>query len=176
MIFRILVGLESDTKINKIGLSDQWDSYRRMSARIAMSVVPGRGPVDSSLCKSNRNRAMWTSRLAQVWYRVPSWNPFQRQLSTTMGAVGQHKVHTSEQLARLRDLMKKEDVNVQAYVVPSQDQRMWFSPFQEVSLKDIETFFFCLDSSEYIASCDKRRAFISGFNGSAGVCGLFDSG
>jgi hypothetical protein len=26
-----------------------------------------------------------------------------------------------------------------------------------------------VDSSEYLADCDKRRAFISGFNGSAGV-------
>lgn len=27
-----------------------------------------------------------------------------------------------------------------------------------------------LDSSEYAAKCDERRAFISGFNGSAGMC------
>jgi Xaa-Pro aminopeptidase len=63
-----------------------------------------------------------------------------------MGALGKHKVPTTEVLARLRALMKKDDVNVQAYVVPSEDQH----------------------SSEYLASCDKRRAFISGFNGSAG--------
>ncbi|KAF8804633.1 Creatinase/aminopeptidase [Phlegmacium glaucopus] len=63
-----------------------------------------------------------------------------------MGAIGQHKVHTTDRLARLRALLKKEDVNVQAFVVPSEDQH----------------------SSEYLASCDQRRAFISGFNGSAG--------
>lgn len=28
-----------------------------------------------------------------------------------------------------------------------------------------------LDSSEYLAHCDERRAFISGFNGSAGAMG-----
>jgi len=27
-----------------------------------------------------------------------------------------------------------------------------------------------VDSSEYLAQCDQRRAFISGFNGSAGQC------
>jgi Xaa-Pro aminopeptidase len=30
-----------------------------------------------------------------------------------------------------------------------------------------------LDASEYLASCDQRRAFISGFNGSAGALGTF---
>jgi Xaa-Pro aminopeptidase len=40
-----------------------------------------------------------------------------------MGAMGQHKVHTTDRLKRLRDLMRKEDVNVQAFVVPSEDQR-----------------------------------------------------
>jgi len=32
---------------------------------------------------------------------------------------------------------------------------------------------FCLDGSEYIAECDERRAFISGFDGSAGKCSGF---
>jgi len=41
-----------------------------------------------------------------------------------MDAIGQHKVHTTERLALLRALLKKEDVNVQALVVPSEDQRM----------------------------------------------------
>lgn len=40
-----------------------------------------------------------------------------------MGALAIHKVNTTERLAYLRALMKKEDVNVQAYVVPSEDQR-----------------------------------------------------
>ncbi|KAF8156834.1 Creatinase/aminopeptidase [Crassisporium funariophilum] len=96
---------------------------------------------------------MW--RLAQVWLRIPqkaSWpssslslRPRQRHI-TTMGAAGQHTVHTTDRLAKLRELMKKKDVDVQAFVVPSEDQH----------------------SSEYLAHSDERRAFISGFNGSAG--------
>ncbi|KIM42178.1 hypothetical protein M413DRAFT_26983 [Hebeloma cylindrosporum] len=61
-----------------------------------------------------------------------------------MGAAGQHTVHTTERLARLRELMQQKGVG--AFVVPSEDQH----------------------SSEYLAHCDERRAFISGFNGSAG--------
>ena len=73
---------------------------------------------------------------------------------------GTHRVDTTTRLADLRELMLKH--NVQAYVVPSQDQRA-FSPDIFGSL-----FEFTLDASEYIAGCDQRRAFISGFNGSAG--------
>ncbi|KAL6792483.1 X-prolyl aminopeptidase [Trichoderma sp. SZMC 28013] len=54
------------------------------------------------------------------------------------------KANTTERLAQLRALMKEH--NVQVYVVPSEDSH----------------------SSEYIASCDARREFISGFTGSAG--------
>ncbi|KAF9494779.1 Creatinase/aminopeptidase [Pleurotus eryngii] len=63
---------------------------------------------------------------------------------STMGAAGAQTVHTTERLAKLRELMSKNDVS--AFVVPSEDQH----------------------SSEYLAHCDERRAFISGFNGSAG--------
>ncbi|KAG6866506.1 hypothetical protein C0991_003050 [Blastosporella zonata] len=55
-------------------------------------------------------------------------------------------VNTSERLAGLRQLMAQEEHNIQAFVVPSEDQH----------------------SSEYLAHCDERRAFISGFSGSAG--------
>ncbi|KAK1222258.1 hypothetical protein PQX77_014891 [Marasmius sp. AFHP31] len=55
-------------------------------------------------------------------------------------------VPTGERLKKLRDLMQKEGNNVNAYLVPSEDQH----------------------GSEYIAECDERRAFISGFDGSAG--------
>ncbi|KAL7905761.1 X-prolyl aminopeptidase [Trichoderma velutinum] len=54
------------------------------------------------------------------------------------------KANTTERLAKLRALMKEH--NVQVYVVPSEDSH----------------------SSEYIADCDARREFISGFTGSAG--------
>ncbi|KAI9746574.1 MAG: hypothetical protein M1818_000287 [Claussenomyces sp. TS43310] len=53
-------------------------------------------------------------------------------------------VDTSERLGQLRRLMK--DYKVDVYIVPSEDSH----------------------SSEYIAPCDARREFISGFSGSAG--------
>ncbi|KAF5383143.1 hypothetical protein D9615_005019 [Tricholomella constricta] len=70
----------------------------------------------------------------------------QRASIQTMGAAGQHMVDTSKRLAGLRELMARKEHDVQAFVVPSEDQH----------------------SSEYLAHCDERRAFISGFNGSAG--------
>ncbi|KAH8733136.1 putative Xaa-Pro aminopeptidase P [Phaeosphaeriaceae sp. PMI808] len=54
------------------------------------------------------------------------------------------KVDTTERLVQLRKLMK--DRNVDVYMVPSEDSHQ----------------------SEYIAPCDARRAYISGFTGSAG--------
>ncbi|EEQ28899.1 aminopeptidase P [Microsporum canis CBS 113480] len=53
-------------------------------------------------------------------------------------------VDTTQRLAKLRELMKQNKVDV--YIVPSEDSHQ----------------------SEYIAPCDGRRAFISGFTGSAG--------
>lgn len=53
-------------------------------------------------------------------------------------------VNTTSRLSALRTLMKSH--KIQAYIIPSEDQH----------------------SSEYLAQCDERRAFISGFNGSAG--------
>jgi len=46
-----------------------------------------------------------------------------RLFSMNMGAIGQHKVDTSERLANLRELMKKRGVD--AFVVPSEDQRVY---------------------------------------------------
>ncbi|PMD14876.1 putative Xaa-pro aminopeptidase P [Hyaloscypha hepaticicola] len=54
------------------------------------------------------------------------------------------KVDTTERLARLRELMKKHKVDI--YIIPSEDSH----------------------SSEYIAPCDARREYITGFTGSAG--------
>jgi hypothetical protein len=45
-----------------------------------------------------------------------------RPFSTKMGAIGQHMVHTTERLAKLRELMK--DNGLGSFVVPSEDQRM----------------------------------------------------
>ncbi|KAK7059763.1 putative Xaa-Pro aminopeptidase P [Favolaschia claudopus] len=60
-----------------------------------------------------------------------------------MGA-GTQTIDTSQRLETLRKLLAQEQVH--AFVVPSEDQHF----------------------SEYLAECDERRAFISGFNGSAG--------
>ncbi|KAF6822299.1 Xaa-Pro aminopeptidase [Colletotrichum plurivorum] len=54
------------------------------------------------------------------------------------------RIDTTSRLSRLRELMKERKIDV--YVVPSEDSH----------------------SSEYIAGCDARREFISGFSGSAG--------
>lgn len=54
-------------------------------------------------------------------------------------------VDTSERVGRLRALMAQHDLSV--YVVPSEDAH----------------------ASEYTAECDERRAYISGFDGSAGL-------
>ncbi|KAF9003307.1 Creatinase/aminopeptidase [Cyathus striatus] len=63
-----------------------------------------------------------------------------------MAAAASQTVNTTQRLADLRDLMKRVENSVQAVVIPSEDQH----------------------SSEYLAHCDERRAFISGFTGSAG--------
>ena len=55
------------------------------------------------------------------------------------------KVNTTERLKALRDLLLKHQLN--AFIIPSEDAHQ----------------------SEYIAACDARRAYISGFTGSAGV-------
>jgi Xaa-Pro aminopeptidase len=81
-----------------------------------------------------------------------------------MGAAGAQTVDTSKRLAGLRELMGRKDNSVQAFVVPSEDQRK----FAPIILRCYLLTSTALDSSEYLAHCDERRAFISGFNGSAG--------
>ncbi|KAG6808310.1 hypothetical protein H0H92_004561 [Tricholoma furcatifolium] len=63
-----------------------------------------------------------------------------------MAAAASGTVNTTDRLAALRRLMAQKEHEVQAFVVPSEDQH----------------------SSEYLAHCDERRAFISGFSGSSG--------
>ncbi|PSR94591.1 putative Xaa-Pro aminopeptidase P [Coniella lustricola] len=59
-------------------------------------------------------------------------------------AADMETVDTSSRLSELRKLMKERNIDI--YIVPSEDSH----------------------SSEYIAPCDARREFISGFSGSAG--------
>ncbi|KXN70273.1 Creatinase/aminopeptidase [Conidiobolus coronatus NRRL 28638] len=56
-------------------------------------------------------------------------------------------VNTTQRLEKLRQLFDKNQFNIDAYVVPSEDAHY----------------------SEYIAPVDARRAYISGFDGSAGL-------
>jgi Xaa-Pro aminopeptidase len=56
-----------------------------------------------------------------------------------------NKIDTTARLEKLRELMKKKDIS--AYIIPTEDAHQ----------------------SEYISDADKRREFISGFNGSAGI-------
>ncbi|KAF9788041.1 Creatinase/aminopeptidase [Thelephora terrestris] len=70
----------------------------------------------------------------------------QRFRPFTMGSAEVLRVNTTQRLRVLRELMAQEKYDVNALIVPSEDQH----------------------SSEYLANCDKRRAFISGFDGSAG--------
>ena len=54
-------------------------------------------------------------------------------------------VDTSKRLLQMRNLMREHKLDV--YIVPSEDSHQ----------------------SEYIAPCDARRAYVSGFTGSAGT-------
>jgi hypothetical protein len=76
-------------------------------------------------------------------------------------------VDTTARLASLRALMTTRDRDVQALVVPSEDQREWRV---ELQADGHSSSAYRSDSSEYLAHCDQRRAFISGFDGSAGQC------
>ncbi|KAG0342070.1 hypothetical protein BG004_005766 [Podila humilis] len=55
--------------------------------------------------------------------------------------------NTTTRVQKLRELMQSPAYNVTAFVVPSEDAHQ----------------------SEYVAECDERRSFISGFTGSAGL-------
>ncbi|KAF9286694.1 hypothetical protein BGZ68_002647 [Mortierella alpina] len=56
-------------------------------------------------------------------------------------------INATDRVQKLRALMQDPTCNVTAFVIPSEDAHQ----------------------SEYVAECDERRAFISGFTGSAGL-------
>ena len=85
---------------------------------------------------------------------------------STMDAKGTHTVDTTQRLADLRQLLQKHQL--QAFVVPTEDQRVCI-----VLIIRFQLLTSYSDASEYIAHCDQRRAFISGFSGSAGEPRLF---
>ncbi|KAF9437259.1 hypothetical protein BGZ76_001424 [Entomortierella beljakovae] len=55
--------------------------------------------------------------------------------------------NTTDRISRLRVLMQSPEYNVNAFVIPAEDAHQ----------------------SEYVAECDERRSYISGFTGSAGL-------
>lgn len=62
------------------------------------------------------------------FHRVPRWHAPKSFTSTTrslttMGARATQTVDTAGRLQALRELMRKAENNVNAYVVPSEDQR-----------------------------------------------------
>lgn len=84
-----------------------------------------------------------------------------------MTAVAQ-TVDTSKRLAGLRELMNQKENSVKVLVVPSEDQREFCPPLYMNLSAWLTLCKLFSDSSEYVARCDERRAFISGFDGSAG--------
>ncbi|KAH7047715.1 Creatinase/aminopeptidase [Linnemannia elongata] len=76
---------------------------------------------------------------------VNSWT--QPKVRHFASATATTAVDTTERVQKLRELMKDPQYNVTAFVIPSEDAHQ----------------------SEYVAECDERRGFISGFTGSAGL-------
>lgn len=69
---------------------------------------------------------------------------YNSSLSSSSNTLDMDTVNSTERLAHLRQLMRIHKVDI--YIIPSEDSH----------------------ASEYIAPCDARREFISGFSGSAG--------
>ncbi|KAK2000504.1 metallopeptidase family M24 [Colletotrichum falcatum] len=86
----------------------------------------------------------FSSVLPFVGFQI--WSPIGlgRRAAHQTPALDMERIDTTGRLSRLRELMKERNVDV--YVIPSEDSH----------------------ASEYIAGCDARREFISGFSGSAG--------
>ncbi|KAE8161693.1 hypothetical protein BDV40DRAFT_289067 [Aspergillus tamarii] len=89
-------------------------------------------------------RSPWISAFRSA-RQLPLSHPRFFSISIPRYSVDMETVNTSERLSRLRELMQEHKVDV--YIVPSEDSHQ----------------------SEYIAPCDGRREFISGFSGSAGT-------
>ncbi|CAO2832723.1 unnamed protein product [Amaranthus hypochondriacus] len=72
---------------------------------------------------------------------------FTAKSSSELRKLKQLRVNDDEKLRALRELFSKPGVGIDAYIIPSQDAHQ----------------------SEFIAECYMRRAYISGFTGSAGT-------
>lgn len=116
------------------------------------------------LSRPNRRSSVYLKRMniaRSESYRSSSTPGTPRRRSVTTSPVGDtsaacvaslelKEVNTSARLEELRNQMKRHDLGV--YVVPSEDAHQ----------------------SEWTAAVDQRRAFISGFSGSAGVAVITD--
>ncbi|KZL65116.1 Xaa-Pro aminopeptidase [Colletotrichum tofieldiae] len=105
-------------------------------------------PAFSLACRSSptylATRIPSSSILPSIGFRVSSPIGLGNRALHQVQALDMERIDTTNRLSRLRELMKERNVDV--YVIPSEDSH----------------------ASEYIAGCDARREFISGFSGSAG--------
>ncbi|KAK1979491.1 metallopeptidase family M24 [Colletotrichum cereale] len=105
-------------------------------------------PTYSIACRSSSaypaTKTPFSSILPLVGFRSLSPIGLGRRAVHQTPALEMERVDTTGRLSRLRELMKERNVDV--YVIPSEDSH----------------------ASEYIAGCDARREYISGFSGSAG--------
>ncbi|KAL3291501.1 metallopeptidase family M24 [Colletotrichum asianum] len=93
---------------------------------------------------SNSRTSRSSSTLLFHGCRASPTSGFHRRALHLSTVLDMEQIDTTGRLSTLRELMKERNIDV--YVIPSEDSH----------------------SSEYIAGCDARREFISGFSGSAG--------
>ncbi|KAI0181052.1 aminopeptidase-like protein [Hypoxylon sp. FL1284] len=104
----------------------------------ALPVIP-RTAFSSAIPRAKLYPRLWHTHHSSAAILRPNTRFYSTSVTIEMD-----EVNTTARLAELRKLMGENKVDV--YIVPSEDSH----------------------SSEYIAPCDARRAFISGFTGSAG--------
>lgn len=120
--------------------------YTRSSVSLSLR-IRGRTSVPTRITRSlscgvSSLRSSKLVRLSQLKQSNSSRNFH----STSFNMVEAQKISTTSRLSALRSLLASPEYAVDLFVVPSEDQH----------------------ASEYLAGCDERRAFISGFTGSAG--------
>ncbi|CAE6463122.1 unnamed protein product [Rhizoctonia solani] len=119
--------------------------------RGSWSKIIRQSPSERFLISSSSHFAVtWTLPRQIRHYSIPASQTMGEQDAS--GKAGARTVNTTERINALRLLLRENQVD--AYVVVSEDQH----------------------SSEYLADCDARRAFISGFDGSAGCAVVSASG
>ncbi|KAF9966208.1 hypothetical protein BGZ70_002987 [Mortierella alpina] len=89
----------------------------------------------------------WSSHPSALGLRMGSWANTPATFARPMSSATAASFNTTDRVQKLRSLMQDPAYNVTAFVIPSEDAHQ----------------------SEYVADCDERRAFISGFSGSAGL-------